>query len=265
MVAVAARPENYPSRWEADVVLSDGGTVHVRPIVPDDAPLIEALHGRLSAETVYLRFFTPLPRLSPQLLERFVNLDYVDRMALVAVLGDDIVSVARYDRLPGTDEAEVAFVVDDVHQGRGLGSLLLEHLAAVAKDHGIARFVAETLPGNSRMLSVFHDAGFADERRFADGVIRVSFPIEPTEASRQASQDRERRASARSVQRLLSPRSIAVIGASTHEGSIGHQVFQIVQRFADVCAFARAGGLGADAELHSADHGAGVVVHDERA
>jgi acyl-CoA synthetase (NDP forming)/GNAT superfamily N-acetyltransferase len=227
-VAVAARPDNYPLRWAVDVVLSDGGTVHVRPIVPDDAPLIEALHNRLSAETVYLRFFTPLPHLSPQLLDRFVNVDYVDRMALVSVLGDDIVAVARYDRLPGTDEAEVAFVVDDAHQGRGLGSLLLEHLAAVAKEHGIARFVAETLPGNSRMLGVFHDAGFADERQFADGVIRVSFPIEPTEASRQASHDRERRAAARSVQRLLTPRSIAVIGASTQEGSIGHQVFQNV-------------------------------------
>src|SRR3954469_20198281 len=225
---MAARPDNYPLRWAVDVVLSDGGTVHVRPIVPDDAPLIEALHNRLSAETVYLRFFTPLPHLSPQLLDRFVNVDYVDRMALVSVLGDDIVAVARYDRLPGTDEAEVAFVVDDAHQGRGLGSLLLEHLAAVAKEHGIARFVAETLPGNSRMLGVFHDAGFADERHFADGVIRVSFPIEPTDPSRRASHDRERRAAARSVQRLLTPRSIAVIGASTQEGSIGHQVFQNV-------------------------------------
>src|SRR3954453_21020442 len=149
-VAVDARPDNYPARWEADVVLSDGGTVHVRPIVPADGPKIEALHSRLSAETVYLRFFTPLPRLSPQLLARFVNVDYVDRMALVAELGDAIISVARYDRLPGTDDAEVAFVVDDAHQGRGLGSLLLEHLAAAGKENGIRRFVAETLPGNAR-------------------------------------------------------------------------------------------------------------------
>src|SRR3954466_15694522 len=121
-------PTGYPARFASDVVLSDGGTVHVRPTLPPDAPAIEALHSRLSAETVYLRFFTPLPRLSPQLLQRFVNVDYADRMALVAELGDDIVGVPRYDRLPGTAEAEVAFVVDDAHQGRGLGSLLLEHL-----------------------------------------------------------------------------------------------------------------------------------------
>lgn len=218
----------YPERWEWDAVLRDGGTVHVRPIRPTDGPAIQALHGRLSAETIYFRFFSPVTTLSSRMLERFVNVDYLDRLALVAVLGDDIIAVGRYERLPSHagegDDAEVAFLVDDAHQGRGLGTLLLEQLAVFARAAGIARFVADTLPDNSRMLRVFHEAGFDDERTFADGVVRVVFPIRPTEASLARAQDREREATARSVRRLLSPRSVAVVGASRTAGTLGHQL-----------------------------------------
>ena len=219
-------PPGYPRQWEADVVVADGGTVHVRPIRPDDADRLRALHERLSAETIYLRFFSPIPHLSDAMVERFVNVDYVDRLALVAQLGDDVISVARYDRLPGTDQAEVAFVVDDAHQGRGLGMLLLEHLAAAARENGIAEFVAETLPGNNRMLRVFRDAGFGDERRLSAGVVRVSFRIEPTEQSVAAQHDRERVAAARSVHRLLAPSSVAVIGAGREPDNIGQTVLR---------------------------------------
>lgn len=225
-------PDGYPTTWEADVVLSDGGTVHVRPIRPSDAEAIQALHHRLSADTIYLRFFSVLPKLSPAMLGRFVNVDYVDRLALVAELGEELIGVARYDRLPiqaghtGGAEAEVAFTVDDAHQSRGIGTILLEHLAAAAKHAGISRFVAETLPQNRRMLRVFHDAGFDDEQTFADGVVRVAFGIEPTEASVHAMHDRERQAAARSIHRLLAPRSVAVIGASSRAGSVGHRLMR---------------------------------------
>lgn len=223
-----AEPEApaYPAEWEADVLASDGGTVHVRPIRPDDAERIDELHRRLSTETVYLRFFAPLPRLSPTMLERLVHVDYADRFALVAELGDELVAVARYDRLPGSDEAEVAFLVEDAHQGRGLGSLLLEHLAAAATAAGIRRFVAETLPENQRMLQVFRDAGYGDERRFADGVVRVSFDLEPTAESVAQMRERERKAAARSVARLLRPATVAVVGAGRSPGSIGRAVLR---------------------------------------
>lgn len=212
------------------MVLRDGGTVHVRPIRPSDGPAIEALHGRLSARTIYFRFFSPLNTLSPKMLERFVNVDYVDRLALVAVLGEDIVAVGRYERLPSHsgsgDEAEVAFLVDDAQQGRGLGTVLLEQLAVYASAAGITRFVADTLPENARMLRVFHEAGFDDQRRFADGVVRVAFPIAPTETSRALAREREREATARSVRRLLAPRSIAVVGASRRPDTLGHQLLR---------------------------------------
>ena len=103
----------YPQRWEADVVLADGGTVHIRPVRPDDAERMVAFHGRQSAESIYYRYFSPRPRLSPREIERSVNVDYVGRMALVAVLGDDLVGTARYDSAPpaadGSPRAEVAF------------------------------------------------------------------------------------------------------------------------------------------------------------
>ncbi|MDQ6784552.1 MAG: GNAT family N-acetyltransferase [Actinomycetota bacterium] len=218
-------PPGYPRQWIADVVLADGATMHLRPIRPADGPAIQALHRRLSAETIYFRFFTPLSTLSPRLLDHFVRVDYVDRFALVGVLGDDIIAVARSERLPswvpGKAEAEVAFLVDDAHQGRGIATVLLEHLTAIAATAGITGFVADTLPDNKRMLRVFHEAGFDDQRTFADGVVRVAFPIQPTDASRTVAHDRERRAAARSVRRLLAPRTVAVIGAGTRR-SLGH-------------------------------------------
>ena len=128
---------DYPAEWEADVVLSDGGTVHVRPVRPSDADRLVAFHGRLSHQSVYYRFFSPRPRLSQDDVTRFTTVDYDDRMALVALLGDDLIGIASYDRWPGRREAEVAFTVDDEHQGRGVATVLLEHLAVIARSHGM--------------------------------------------------------------------------------------------------------------------------------
>lgn len=219
-------PGIYPARWESDAVLADGSTVHLRPIRSSDRSALTALHDSLSAETVYYRFFSALPHLSPALLERFTTVDYVDRFALVAEKGDRFVAVARYDRIPGRDDAEVAFVVADDYQGKGLGTLLLEHLAVAAKHAGVRRFVADTLPENQRMLRVFTEAGFGARRSFEGGVVRVSFPLEPTEESVAAMQDRERRASARSVARVLAPDTVAVVGASRRAGTVGGAVFR---------------------------------------
>jgi acetyl coenzyme A synthetase (ADP forming)-like protein len=220
-------PLPYPSEWQSDVVLADGGTAQVRPIRADDAQALPDLHARLSEESIYKRFFSPHPVLTAEEIERFANVDYADRMALVAVINDELVAVARYDRVPDGDAAEVAFVVDDRHQGRGLGTLLLEHLAGIARERGISRFVADTLVGNEAMLGVFRDAGFDQARHFdAAGVIHVSFPITPTATSVRAAEERERVASVRSVERLLRPRSIAVVGAGRRPGSIGHALLQ---------------------------------------
>jgi acetyl coenzyme A synthetase (ADP forming)-like protein len=204
----------------------DGGTVHVRPIQPADAAALVAFHSRLSAETVYSRFFSYRPTLNEAEVERFTNVDHQARVALVAELGDDLIAVARYDQLAGTHDAEVAFVVADEHQGRGIGTILLEHVAACARERGITRFVADVLPHNRRMLDVFQAAGFDEHARYGGDVVHVELGIEPTDRARAAIEGREHRAEARSVARLLTPTAVAVIGASRNPATVGHQVLR---------------------------------------
>ena len=221
----AGREVGYPAGWEADVVVSDGGVVHLRPIRPEDADALVAFHATLSDRTRYLRYFGPYPRITERDLHRFTHVDHYRRVALVAVLGDDVIGVGRYDRIGERADAEVAFVVADAQQGRGIGTVLLEHLAAAARERGIQRFVAEVLAENSRMVRVFTDAGYTAQYRYESGVVELTFPIAPTDQSRAVAAERERRAEARSVERMLSPGSVAVIGASTDPKKIGHVVF----------------------------------------
>ncbi len=210
----------YPARWEADVVLSDGGTVHLRPIRPTDAEALTAMHARLSEQTRYFRFFGSYPQIPPRDLERFTVVDYDRRVAIVATLGADLIGVARYEGLE-PDVAEVAFVIEDAHQGRGLGPLLLEHLAAAARECGVRKFVADVLPTNRRMLRVFLDAGYSAQRAFDGDAVHVTFAIEPTTESLAAAQVREHRAESQSIRRLLTPASVAVVGASEERYGVG--------------------------------------------
>lgn len=222
----------YPSHWEADVVASDGGIVHLRPILPSDAEALLRFHQSLSERTRYLRYFGPYPRIPPRDLERFTNVDHRARVALICLLGDEIIAVGRYEGLGradaepagGVEAAEVAFVARDEHQGRGLGSILLEHLAAAARENGVRRFEAEVLVENHQMVRVFRDAGYQVSREFAEGVLHLEFDIDPTERSLAVRDSREQRAEARSVHNVLHPSSVAVIGASTDPTKIGHAV-----------------------------------------
>ena len=213
--------EKYPAGWEADVVLRDGGTAHLRPIVPADATALARMHETQSPESVYLRFFAPLPRLPKRDLERFVNVDHRDRVALVMLVGDDIIGVGRFDKISDTS-AEVAFNIADAHQGRGIGSILLEHLAAAAREYGIRKFTAEVLPQNRSMLQVFQAAGYEVARGFDDGVVAVNFDLDPTARSIEVQASREHRAEALSVRTVLHPTSVVVIGASRKRNSTGH-------------------------------------------
>jgi acyl-CoA synthetase (NDP forming)/GNAT superfamily N-acetyltransferase len=215
-----------PAHWEADVVAADGGTVHLRPITPEDADGLNGLMERSSDQTRYYRFFGPMKRLSDRELHRFTHVDHDSRVAFVVLLGEQVIAVGRYDRLPGTADAEVAFLVEDAHQGRGLGSVLLEHLAAAARERGIERFVAEVLAQNSRMVRVFRDAGYHSERSFEDGVVHLTFPIAQTDDALAVAHEREQRSESRSIARLLTPSSVAVVGASNDEGKIGNAVLR---------------------------------------
>jgi RimJ/RimL family protein N-acetyltransferase len=171
---------DYPQHWEADVVLRDGSTCHVRPIRAEDAERLVAFHSRLSAATIYYRFFAPYPTLTERDVHRFTTVDYRDRVALVATEGDEIIGVVRYERLVD-DEAEVAFVIDDAHQGRGLGPIFLERIAQAARECGIHRFVAEVLPRNTRMLEVFRHAAYRPTSSRSDGFVTFHLDISASE------------------------------------------------------------------------------------
>ncbi|MFG2501965.1 GNAT family N-acetyltransferase [Streptomyces sp. NPDC048441] len=224
----------YPSHWEADVVLRDGGTARIRPITAEDADRLVSFYEQVSDESKYYRFFAPYPRLSAKDVHRFTHHDQVDRVGLAATVGGEFIATVRFDRIDSrgmsasapADEAEVAFLVQDAHQGRGVASTLLEHIAAVARERGIRRFAAEVLPANTKMIKVFTDAGYQQKRSFEDGVVRLEFDLEPTDRSLAVQRAREQRAESRSVQRLLTPASVAVIGVGRTPGGVGRSVLR---------------------------------------
>ncbi|MDF0375269.1 GNAT family N-acetyltransferase [Streptomyces sp. KA12] len=267
----------YPDHWEADVVLRDGGTARVRPITTDDAERLVSFYEQVSDESKYYRFFAPYPRLSARDVHRFTHHDYVDRVGLAVTVGGEFIATVRYDRIDDrgrpasapADEAEVAFLVQDAHQGRGVASALLEHIAAVARERGIRRFAAEVLPANNKMIKVFRDAGFTQQRSFEDGSVHLTLDLEPTAESLAVQRAREQRAEARSVQRLLAPGSVAVIGVGRAPGGVGRTVlrnllgsgftgrtYAVNTSFADdlgtvegVPAHCSVGGIGAQVDL----------------
>ncbi|HEY3085097.1 MAG TPA: GNAT family N-acetyltransferase [Candidatus Dormibacteraeota bacterium] len=164
------------------VELRDRTKVHLRPIAPEDEPLLHEAVAAMSERTVYFRFFSPLKRMSDALAHRLAVVDYHDRFAIVATTHkpagkERIVGVARYDRAANTDMAEVAVAVIDEFQRRGLGGMLLAELARVARTHGIRTFQLIVLPENTQMLGLLRKMGWIHQARLAGGVYEISFEL----------------------------------------------------------------------------------------
>jgi acetate---CoA ligase (ADP-forming) len=211
-----------------DEILRDGTSVRVRAIRAEDrAKLVDAI-ARLSARSMYLRFFTAKRRLTDTELTRFTEIDFIDHVGLVVTLrhGDreEIIGIGQYIVSEGPWErarAEVAFTVVDEHQGRGIGSLLLQHLAQLARERDIHEFDADVLGENQPMMGVFLHSGLPVRRSGDAAVAHVSFPTGETEDSARIAEERERAAAAMSIRRWLRPRAVAVVGASRRAGSVG--------------------------------------------
>jgi GNAT superfamily N-acetyltransferase len=163
------------------VVIRGGRVVQLRPIRPDDDARLVEFHNRLSPLSVYRRYFFAHPHLTEAEVQRLTRVDYTGRLALVVLDGDRLEGVGRYERIPGTSDAEVAFVVADDCQHQGIATALLDHLADAARGHGIASFVAETLADNRDMLGVFMHSGFPLTTRTEYGTVSVRFRIGPDE------------------------------------------------------------------------------------
>jgi acetate---CoA ligase (ADP-forming) len=217
----------YPSEYELEVALRDGGGARVRPIRPEDGPLLVEFFEHLGPESRYFRFFRIKESLEPKEVEFFTNVDYSDRMALIAVLDGRMIGLASYDREHDEEgTAEVAFAVADEHQGRGIGTQLLQLLTNHARSQGVQRFEAFVLPENRQMMRLFRNSGYELTRTIDEGVYTVDFPVSESEGSLQAEWEREKRAVAASILPLFFPRSVAVIGASTDPKSIGGRLFR---------------------------------------
>jgi acyl-CoA synthetase (NDP forming)/RimJ/RimL family protein N-acetyltransferase len=221
--------DSIESRWATTVVLGDGDSAFIRPLIPADQDALLAFHERQSPESLYRRFFSPKPTLSQRELEHFTTVDMVDRVALAVEVHDELVGWASYERWPKRDEAEAAFMVDDEHHGRGIATLQLEHLAAIARTNGIKRFTAEVLSDNRGMLAVFAKAGWPLQRRFESGVVDLDWELATTDEFIDTVERREQRADSRAIARILLPRAVAVIGASDRQGSVGNVLWNNIR------------------------------------
>lgn len=222
-----SHPRNYPAHRVVDVGLRDGSTVTVRPVAPDDADDVSDLFGRLSSESVRRRFHgIHVP--SPNEIRAFVEVDYRDRFGLVAStsMGDEprVVALASYVKTASA-KAEIAIAVDDPFHGKGVGSILIEHLCEAASEAGVKVFEAEIQAANSEMLEVVRALKMPVETTLEAGVVHAEFPTSLTPAAIEAFEQREAVAAAAAVASFLEPRSIAVIGASRRRGTISGELF----------------------------------------
>ena len=197
--------------YSAHEVLRDGGSIYIRAIRADDKERLLDHFRHMSQDSIYHRFFGLKHSLTEQDLVRFTEVDFTTHVALVATLrtgGDErFIGVGRYV-VSGPGRAEIAFAVLDEHQGRGIGTVLLDHLGRVARAAGIVEFQADVLGDNNRMLEVFGKSGYRVKRSTDAGVVHLSFPTGETEASRQASEQRNWAAASESIRKLLHPRSV---------------------------------------------------------
>ena len=211
-------------------LLTDGSTVQIRAAEPGDAEAVREMHAAMSPDNVYLRFFSLSPRAAQTEAARVTREPGPDHLALLAWLGKRLVGVASYEATERPGVAEIAFAVpDDMHR-RGIATLLLEHLVSLARRHGLNAFTASTLAENAAMLAVFADAGLPVRRQFADGVVELTFPLpgsrddQTLDAYLASVASRESRADVASLSHLLRPASVAVVGASREQGSIGRAI-----------------------------------------
>ena len=187
--------------------------MHVRPVRPDDGVSVRAFLDSVSPESIWFRFFG-----TPSLdwaTSWSLDVDYADRFGLVVESGNPraVIAHAAYVRID-SGRAELAFLVADAWQGRGISTILLAHLAEVAEQHGISTFIAEVLPHNHRMVDVFRESGFPVDLRSTPDVIEVELPTSLSAAAVERFEERERIGAVAAVRSFLEPRSVAVIGAS---------------------------------------------------
>ena len=221
----AAEPAGYPREWEFDGLLSNGEAVVVRPIRPADAPALVGLHRAVSPGALHRHVLLTGPALSLETAAGFSEVDYDAQMAFVALVSDELVALASYDRLDApVPTAEASFMLADAYQGQGATTLLFESLSEYGRARGILRFIAKVKAQDTPLLETFAATGLRCTRRGGTDVVRVEIDLRPTAAYRASCDRREAIAEVASVAAVLRPRSIAVVGAGRRPENVGHQV-----------------------------------------
>jgi len=224
------KDSTYPAQYENEVLLKDGSRILLRPIRQDDTERWLAFYRRQSERTKYLRFQRDPGEMGPEDAQRFCTVDYKNTFALVGEVQreqrKEIIAIGRYYRLPNKRSARVAFAIEDAYHGKGIGTRLIEWLANAARDNGIAYFEGDVLAENERMMSVLKAYGFHIDSELRGGVYHVTIPIARSRRVERKETERERISTVASIRHVMTPRSVAVIGASRQPGSIGQLVFQ---------------------------------------
>jgi acyl-CoA synthetase (NDP forming)/GNAT superfamily N-acetyltransferase len=210
------------------VLLADGTIAHIRRVHRDDVDRLVALHAASSDTSIYHRFFALNRRLGEEYVRRLCAEPELGNRALLAEIGGELVALATAEPVTGT-VSEVAFLVADGLQGKGIGTLLLEHLASSQRQLGVTQFVADVMADNSGMLHVFHDAGFTFREKRDHGTVTLEMDTEATDAAVSSADARERVAEARSLRPLLQPRTVAVVGAGRQRGGVGREVLENIK------------------------------------
>jgi acyl-CoA synthetase (NDP forming)/GNAT superfamily N-acetyltransferase len=223
-----------PAGPSAYALLTDGTTVEIRHARPEDFDAVRNMHARMSPENLYLRFFSMSRAAAEREAQRICREPATGRAGLLAILDGQVVGCGSYQVTADSQSAEVAMAVADDMHNRGVGTLLLEHLVSLARSRGIRTFVAETLSENTLMLQVFANAGLRAHRTLEDGVYDLEFPLPAGDGAADigtyldAVAERERSADVASLRHVLTPDSVAVIGASRRPGSVGRAILQNV-------------------------------------
>ncbi|MFJ5547472.1 GNAT family N-acetyltransferase [Streptomyces sp. NPDC093225] len=212
------------------VLLADGATVSVRPVVPDDRAEVAGFYEAMSAENLRLRFFTANRRSGEQSAERVSRPASPGRGALLAEAGGEAVGLVEYERLPGTDQADLALAVADRWHHRGVGTVLLEHAVSRARSEGITAFAADALAENHAVLKVFTDLGLKVTRRFNGPEVHCLVQLDADETYLSAVEARGRTADVASLQPLFRPRSVVVVGPGRRPGSVGRAILGNLRR-----------------------------------
>lgn len=212
------------------VLLKDGQGVLVRPARPQDVPLVEAFLAGVSRESLRMRFMASMNEVPRAEIESMCSGDFVERGCLLAILGEEdeerAVGLGTFVGMGNGRSADVAFLVADAYQGRGISTALLERLAGMAAAAGYVELEADVLPDNTRMLNVFKNSGFQVHQVWDSGAVHLELPVTGAAAVKERVELRERISVAASLVPLLRPRVVAVIGASRREGQIGNMAFR---------------------------------------